>query len=345
MKRFKKIIIICVAVFMVLMLVSCGSSSQQSEKQQAESKDEIVTLKFGGTMSSEDIATEGMQRLADLASKKSNGTLKIEIFPASQLGDALTQLEGVATGSQDMFIEASSYMHSVVPEYDLLPYFFVFNSSEHYKKFTESELSNEFNQRYLEKTGVRILANNWLRAPRELSSKKPIHSIEDMKGLKVRVPQVGTSMINSYKALGANPTPVAWGETYLALQQGVVEACDAPLDSMYSMKFYEPTKRVVLTHHIYDSLSVFVNDSKFQSLSDNQKKALEEAAKETGEWYTKTVQESINEYITKIKEAGAEVVEIDTAPFKKAVADFILASEAKGELPAGLYEKLQALDK
>ena len=87
----------------------------------------------------------------------------------------------------------------------------------------------------MDEQGARVIANNWLRAPRVMLSKEPINSIEDMKDLKMRVPEIET-YLESAKALGAKPTQVPWGEVYIALTQGVVEACEGPLDSVYSMR-------------------------------------------------------------------------------------------------------------
>lgn len=354
MKKKLLCALLCTAMVFAL-FVGCKGTKQQTEaggrtKQETEiitSEEPSVTIKFGGTMSTEDIATEAMYKFADLVADKSGGTITVEIYPSSQLGNATTQLESVAIGSQDMFVEASSYMHSSVPEYDLLPYFWVFNNAEHYKKFTESELATKLSQKYLDETGVRVLGINWIRTPRILSTNKKITSIDDFKGLKCRVPSVGTSMSNSYAALGAAPTSIAWGEVYLGLEQGVVNACDAPVDSMYSMKFYEPTDRVVLTNHIYDSLAIWINEIKFQSLTDQQQKILIDAVSEVGKWYSQEAAKKGAECINLMKDAGAKVIELDdtaTAQMKSAVETIIRELESTGDIVIGLYDEIQAMD-
>ncbi|WHH60624.1 TRAP transporter substrate-binding protein [Petroclostridium sp. X23] len=344
MKKKLLSVLLCAAMISTL-IIGCNSTQ---EGKQAASKEANVTLKFGGTMSTEDICTEAMYKFQDLVAEKSGGSITVEIYPTSQLGDATTQLEAVAIGSQDMFVEASSYMHSSVSEYDLLPYFWVFNGSEHYKKFTESDLAAKLNQKYLDATGVRVLGINWIRTPRILSTNKKVTAIGDFKGMKCRVPSVGTSMSNSYTALGAAPTAIAWGEVYLALEQGVVDACDAPVDSMYSMKFYEPTNRVVLTNHIYDSLAVWINEAKFKSLSDNQKKIITGATSEIGNWYSENAAAKSKKSIELMKEAGAEVAELDKATIaemKNAVEGVIRNLEKDGKVESGLYDEIQAMDK
>lgn len=311
----------------------------------AQCKDKPVTLIFGGTMPTDDVATEAMYRLADTAAKKSSGSLKINIFPASQLGDAISQTQAISMGSQDMLVESSSYLRSKAPEIAICSYFFVFNSSQHYVNFTKSALFKQWVQKYLDGTGVRTLSSNWVRLPRIMTANTPIKSVQDMKKLKVRVPTIGRSMSDSYKALGASPTPIAYGEVYLALAQGVINAADAPVDNMYTMKLYEPTKRIIITNQVWDSMSVWINDKKFQSLSAQQQRALSAAANEAGVWYSKKLNGTSKDYIAKMKAAGAEIVKLDLKPFKKLVAGKIKELEASGEIPNGLYDKIQAMDK
>jgi tripartite ATP-independent transporter DctP family solute receptor len=311
----------------------------------AQCKDKPVTLIFGGTMPTDDAATEAMYRLADIAAKKSGGSLKINIFPASQLGDAVSQTQAVSMGSQDMLVESCSYLRSKAPEIGICSYFFIFNSSQHYSKFTKSDLFKQWVQKYLDGTGVRTLTSNWVRLPRIMTANTPIKSVQDMKKLKVRVPTIGRSMSDSYKALGASPTPIAYGEVYLALAQGVINAADAPVDNMYTMKLYEPTKRIIITNQVWDSMSVWINDKKFQSLSAQQQRALSAAANEAGVWYSKKLNGTSKDYIAKMKAAGAEIVKLDLKPFKKLVAGKIKELEASGDLPNGLYDKIQAMDR
>ena len=332
---FKKLSVLLMIGALLFVVVAPG----------AQCKEKPVTLVFGGTMPADDVATQAMYRLADIAAKKSGGSLKINIFPASQLGDAVTQTQAISMGSQDMLVESCSYLRSKAPEIAICSYFFVFNSSQHYVNFTKSALFKEWVQKYLEGTGVRTLTANWVRLPRIMVANVPIKSVQDMKKLKVRVPTIGRSMSDSYKALGASPTPIAYGEIYLALAQGVINAADAPVDNIYTMKLYEPTKRIIITNHVWDSMAVWINDKKFQSLSAKQQRALLDAANEAGVWYSKKLNGTSNDYIAKMKAAGAEVVKLDIAPFKKLVAKKINELEASGEIPRGLYDKIQAMDK
>lgn len=303
-----------------------------------------VTLKFGGTMATDDLLTQSMYKVADLVKEKSNGTIKIEVYPSSQLGKAVSQMEAVSLGTQDMFMEASvGYMVAKIPDMDITSYFWVIENDQHYKNLINSALWQKWITEYLNQTGVRTLASNYIRLPQLLSSKKPIKTLDDFKGLKVRIPPTGSGPLNCFKALGASPTPVDWSEVYLALSQGVVDACFASTDNMYAMKFYEPTKRVILANLIYNGCSIWINDKKFKSLSPRQQQILIDATNEIGEWYSSSVKSQGEDFLNKMREAGTSIEPLDIAPLKKVIENLIKQFVAQGKIKAGLYEEIQKL--
>lgn len=306
-----------------------------------ESEKKIV-LKCGGIQAAEDICTEAMKKMGDIVKEKTGGTLELQIFPAAQLGNATSQIEAVGIGSQDMFVDAGSFVATFVPDKIAETMFFVFENEEHYKNYLDSDLNKKMEEEFGKKQGTRIIANNWLRVPRSMSSKKQINSIDDLTGLKMRVPDI-KSYLESANALGIKPTQIAWGETYLALKQGVVDACESPMDSMYTMKFYEPTKNIVVTEHLRDNIVVMINEKKLTSLSEKQQKSLVEAANEAGDWYSAKVKEMVSEYIDLMKAEGTQFVDIDTAPMKKKVEEASKQLEESGLWSKGLYDKIQEL--
>ncbi len=304
--------------------------------------DKKVVLNCGGIQSAEDVSTQAMQKMAEIVKEKTDGTVEIQIFPAGQLGNATSQVEAVGLGSQDMFVDAGSFVATFVPDKIAETMFFVFENEEHYKKYLDSDLNKDLEEQFRQKQGIRIIANNWLRIPRSLSSMRKINSIDDLAGLKMRVPDI-KSYLESSIAMGIKPTQIAWGETYLALKQGVVEACESPMDSMYTMKFYEPTKNIVMTEHLRDNIVVMINDKKLSALSEKQQEALIAASKEAGEWYSEKVQEKVTEYVELMKAEGTQFVEIDTTAMQQKVAEAAKRLEEEGLWSKGLYDKIQAL--
>ena len=296
-------------------------------------------LSLGGIQSAEDTATKAMQIMADKVKEKTGGSITIEVFPASQLGDATTQIEAVGMGSQDMFVDAGGFISTFVPDKNSESMFFLFDSEAHYRAFLASDVTRQIEQEFLDQTGVKVIANNWVRVPRCMASKKPLNSLADFSGLKTRVPDI-RAYLESIRALGASPTQVPWGETYLALKQGVVDAAEGPLDQLYTMNFYEATMNVILTNHLRDNLIVTINNSKFERMSDSQKKALLEAANEAGDWYSATCQKAAETNVKLMKDNGCNFIEIDIAPLQAAVLKRAEELEKEGAWKAGIMQKI-----
>jgi tripartite ATP-independent transporter DctP family solute receptor len=275
-------------------------------------------------------------------SEKSGGTLTVEVYPASQLGNAISQIEAVSLGSQDMFHGSGTWVATYVEDRGVAGMFFVFQNAKHFNNYVESDLMKDVENQFLNKLGVRIISNNWRVVPRCMASKKEIRTVDDMKGVKFRVPDI-KAYLDSVTALGSSPTQVAYGETYLALMQGVVDACEGPFDNLYTMKFYEAAKNVIMTEHIHDNYVVMINERRFNSLSPNQQKALVEASNEAGVFFNAEVTALIDTYTKLMKDNGGNFIEVDKAPFTEAVGAKIKELEANGAWKKGLFDAIQAL--
>lgn len=198
---------------------------------------------------------------------------------------------------------SGSWVGTFVPNQIVETMFFTFHDAEHYENYLQSDLAKSLNDQFPGEMGVRILANNWVRIPCSMSAKRPLNTINDFEGLKTRITDI-KGYLESVNTLGAKPTQIAWGETYLALQQGVVAACEAPMDNMYTMKFYEPTKIISVTEHQRDNINVYINEKIFQSLSENQRNILADAPKESGAWYSQEVKDRCDSYIKLMQDDG-----------------------------------------
>ena len=325
-------------VFLVLVLIATGMV--YSAGQSSSGGGGKITLRLGGIQAAEDISTQGMERMAKAVAERSKGSLEIQVYPASQLGNATTQIEAVSIGSQDMFIDASGFVGTFLKDRQIDGMFFLFRDAAHYKAFMESDLNKGLEEDFRKLKNVRIISRNWFRAPRSFVSKTPFdaNSFVDMK---VRVPDI-KGYLESVVAMGGKPTQVAWGETYLALSQGVVDAAEGPADNLYSMKFYEVAKNIMLTHHLRDSLEMMINDRVWGRLSADQQKILVDAANEAGDWYTSQVNTTVESAFKAIREGGGVFHEIDVGPIRAKVARRIEQIEAEGSMwRKGLYQEIQ----
>jgi len=210
--------------------------------------------------------------------KMSDGELKATFYHASQLGSEQEALEGIQLGTIEMGTLSGGPVPAFFPEimvYDI-PYLFSSNAAAW--EFFGSDFSKKLQDEFAKKTGVRILATTENGFRHFTNKKTPIHAPADLKGLKVRVMQ-NPAHIALVEAMGGSPTPIAFSELYMALQQGVVDAMECPIALIHDMKFYEVQSQLVLDGHLYNPLFVFVNEAFYQKLSDKQKKALDEASR------------------------------------------------------------------
>jgi tripartite ATP-independent transporter DctP family solute receptor len=303
---------------------------------------DTVVLKLGNIQAPGQSASLACERMAKLALERSNGRLKIEFFPASQLGNAITQIEGVMMGTQDMFQDAAEWMSQFEKDYHILAMAFAFRDQNHLQAFFNSPLNTEIKERLRKDRGIRIIAENWNRAPRVLVSKKPVHNPGELQGIKMRVPEIEMYLL-VWKAMGTQPTQVAWGETYLALMQGLVDAMEGPFDTLLSMKFFEAAPNISMTTHLISASSVSINDAKFSKMPKDLQDILVGAAREAGDYFTQLGIESMTKDRKEMESKGAKFITVDLKPFQDKVAPLAKDLEDKGKWSKGLYGKIQEL--
>ncbi len=306
------------------------------------SQDPKVTLTWGNTAAAEDLSTKGMEKVAELVEERSGGSLKINTFPASQLGTAVTQMEMIIDGSIDMFTEGSNYMADFgAPDRNIFSIYFQVPSQEHAVKFLNSNLYKSWEDQFLANTGLRTLASNWMRPPVVIASNVSLKTFEDFQGLKLRaLPSKFT--LAALASFGTNPTAVAYDEVYLALQQGIIDATIATLDAVYKMNFYQVSKYLLMNELSYVNFAVWINENKFQSLTKAQQEILSETCKEVGTWYANTVKEELDSYVKAMVEHGIQLIDIaeeDLPKFRAATTNLIKQYEEDGTFTKGLYDK------
>ncbi|RYE75898.1 MAG: ABC transporter substrate-binding protein, partial [Oxalobacteraceae bacterium] len=182
--------------------------------------------------------------------KRTGGKYQIDVFPASQLGKESDINQGLSLGTVDIIISGSSFASRAYQPIGVTYYPYTFRNAEHLVKYTKSDVYKSLTGGYAEKTGNQIVATTYY-GTRHTTSNKPIAKCADMKGLKIRVPDVAAYLAMP-RACGANTAPIAFAEVYLALQNGTVEAQENPLPTIEAKKFFEVQKHIVLTGHIVD---------------------------------------------------------------------------------------------
>ncbi|MEZ2130790.1 MULTISPECIES: sialic acid TRAP transporter substrate-binding protein SiaP [unclassified Sinorhizobium] len=256
---------------------------------------------------------------AEEINKRTDGRYKIDVFPASQLGKEADINQGLKLGTVDIIISGSSFAAREYRPIGVTYFPYIFRDPNHLIAYTKSDVFKRLAEGYEKASGNHIAAVTYY-GTRHTTSNKPISKCADMKGLKIRVPDV-PAYLAMPRACGANTTPIAFAEVYLALQNGTVEAQENPLTTIEAKKFFEVQKNIVLTGHIVDHLNTVVSGSRWASLSDEDKKIFSEVMSEAAERATKIIEEREKALVDKFKGMGVSVAEVDKADFEKNVME------------------------
>src|SRR5436190_20214311 len=210
--------------------------------------------------------------------KRTNGKYHVDVFPASSLGKESDINQGLTLGTVDVIISGLSFAARTMPRIGVGYYPYSFRDGDHLVKWSKSDAFKAMTDEYRQKTGIQITAMTYYGI-RQTTSNKPFTDCAGMKGLKMRVPDV-PAYLALPKSCGANPTPIAFAEVYLALQNGTVDAQENPLTTIEAKKFYEVQKYIILTGHIVDSLATQIAPHVWSKLSDADKKIFTDVTQE-----------------------------------------------------------------
>ena len=249
--------------------------------------------------------------------KRTSGRYQIDVYPASQLGKEADINQGLSLGSVDIIISGSSFAAKSYPPIGVTYYPYTFRDADHLLAYTKSDVFKELAKGYEDKTGHHIVAVTYYGV-RHTSSNRPIKTCADMKGLKMRVPDV-PAYLAMPRACGANTAPIAFAEVYLALQNGTVEAQENPLTTIEAKKFYEVQKYIVLTGHIVDHLNTVVSGNLWKKLSDEDRKIFADVAQEAAAKATAEIKAREAKLVDFFKEKGLTVTEVNKDEFRDTV--------------------------
>ncbi|MFT9846310.1 TRAP transporter substrate-binding protein [Aneurinibacillus sp. REN35] len=309
------------AVSSMTLLAACGGGGAPADSKNAGAQGggSAVTLKVGHTLADTSHYQKGMEKFKELVNTKTNGQVTLEIFPNGSLGGERDMIEGLNVGSIDMVLTSTGPMSGFAPEVTVVDLPFLFRDADHAHKVLDGEIGNDLRKKVEEKTGVKTLAW-WENGFRSVTTKdKAVQKPEDLKGLKIRTMENDIHM-DSFKAMGAQPTPMAFTELFTALQQGVIDAQENPIPVIMTSRFYEVQKHMTITRHFYNPSLMLVAKGKFDALTPEQQKAVEEAAVEAGKYERQVVQDMEKEYMQELKTKGMEINENpDLKPFQDAV--------------------------
>jgi len=296
-------------LFAVVLIASPVFAGGQGEAADGDEGMPTYELTLGHTMPPGHPGSEAAEFFGQRVAELTDGNVTIDVFPAEQLGGAQEQIESTMRGTQDFAIDGPGIISQFYPRISVLDAPFMFASYDEFLKVYNSAYGQEFFDGLLDETGLRVLETS-MYGTRQLTTNRAINSLGDLEGLKIRVPPV-EDWVAAWRAIGANPTPIAFGEVYFSLQQSVVDAQENPLPTIYTYNFYEVQDYVYLTDHQIGMIYFLVNNDLWEDMPEAYQEAIVQAAAEASKQNNDTIQNNRENFIAEIEAAGTQVIPID----------------------------------
>jgi tripartite ATP-independent transporter DctP family solute receptor len=281
------------------------------------------------------------ERFAKLAMENSNGKIKVDIYPANQLGNAKQMVEGVMLGSIKIALTSPARVGLFQPEFSILECPYLFRDIQHLQNTLRGKIGQELAEKAEQNRGLKMMAMDWLYGTRHVTTKDtPVRKPEDLNGLLIRTPELPV-YVETVRAMGATPAPVNFADLYMALKQGTVDGQENPVATIYTYKYYEAQKYLNLTGHMIRNVVVFTNAEWFNNLPGDTRRILENAMEEATKYNNQLIVNEEKDFTEKLKAEGMVVVESDVDAFRKACSE--VHKKFEKEWGEGLFERIQAV--
>ena len=317
------------SLLLVFIVLSCGKVS------------DVKHLRIGHGLDASHPVHKAMLYLAERMADKSGGKIQISVYPSQQLGTERECLELLQIGSLAMTKVSASVLEGFAPIFKVFSLPYIFRDEEHKFKIFEGEIGNE-----LLKSPSKFLLRGlcfYDAGSRSFYTKdKPIMTPADLIGLKIRTQESATS-VKLVNALGGSATPIAWGELYTSLQQGVVDGAENNPPSFYLSRHYEVCKYYSLDEHTSVPDVLLISTTVWNDITPEEQKWLQEAAMESYEFEKKLWQESSENALREVQKAGVKVLRPDKAPFIEKVNEMIESYRNESEV-YNLIQRIKAVD-
>lgn len=358
----KKLFALLLSLAMVLSLAACGGKEEPAPEKQEDPKveepapekeeapAEAKVMKIAGTMSQAETDGEynGTKEFARLVEEYTGGSIKVEIYPSSQLGGQTEFSEGVMMGSIEACVLGPSYFGVIDPFMYFLEMPFLFEDLDHARALFEGESDAKAEiDSHLEAMGL-IQVGTLYRSPRIwCNNVRPMKTIADSKGVKMRTPESPISTL-TVTAMGANPVTVAWSEVYTGLQSGLTDGVENAITEIYNNNMHEVVKYCTETNHMLNSQGIIVSKAWFDGLTADEQDAIMKAGQAATEWRAEQLNGEVENAWKGFEEKGIEIVyqgEFDTAPFVEACQGVYQEYYDNGSFSVEFIDSIRALAK
>ncbi|SHJ86202.1 TRAP transporter substrate-binding protein [Desulfofundulus thermosubterraneus] len=315
--RVKRLLLLFTIFSLLIGLVGC-STSQSKKEGEEKSKDQAqqIVLKAGiGSSLQNSSHGKGLVKFQEIVEKESNGRIRLQIFPDGQLGNDKSMMEALQMGTLDITIPSTAPIANFTKSFMVFDLPYLFPNEEVADRVLDGPAGQDI-LKTLEDVGMVGLAY-WENGFRNITnSKRPINSIDDLKGLKIRTMQ-NPIHLETFKAWGANPVPMPFNEVFTALEQKVIDGQENPNTLIYDAGFYEAQKYLTLSRHFYTPFVFMISKKTWDKLSPADQELLKKAAVEAGKYQRQINRELSEKYLEEMKKKGIAVNELSTEEKQK----------------------------
>jgi tripartite ATP-independent transporter DctP family solute receptor len=326
MKLRMGLLVLCIAILGVALAVLPSAAGMK--------------INIGSTYGPDAPVHFGQVKFKELVEQRSKGDMVVQIHVGGAMGGEREVFEGMSTGGLEMGAMGSGDTGIFFPKYQVFEVPYVMRDADHFWKFWNGPVGKEINDISLNQRGV-MTAGVVYRGARYLTANKPIRTVADVKGLKIRLPE-NKVWIEIWKTLGTQPVVVAFPEVYMALKTGVAEAQENPKESIWAYKFYEAQKYLIETQHVHSACKYQISKKWFDTLKPDQQKLILDAWKEATDYANKQAVEFDNKLTGDLQAKGMTLIKPDVAAFQKAVAPAHQELNKSLWMP-GMLEKVLAI--
>ena len=340
----KKLLALLMMAVLVFSLAACGgggdSGSADSGDGEGFAGGQTFTVKIGHSDTTTNLINVSLENFAKYVEEQSGGAVKVDIYAAEQLGSNSEMAEMIEMGSLDAMMMPQGQEATLAPKINTLGLPFLFSDYESVYKVLDSEIGDELVADLADHNMIQLAYwENGLR--QTTNSKKPINTAADFKGLKIRTPEDAMT-IAIFTALGDSPSPLAFSELYLALQQGTFDGQENPISNIHANNFQDVQKYLAMTNHKYECKNMIFSLTSWNKYPEDVQNLLKEAAKIYGDEHRKAIVDSQETMLKELEEAGMEVTYPDIADLQAATASVYDDFYAENDWAEDLVTRIKA---
>lgn len=338
----KKVLALILSCAVAASLFGCGSAQRAEGSQAGEAGGKKVRIMIGYENNPGEPIDLACQEWKRLIEERSEGTMRVDLYPSSQLGSKDNIIDQAVNGDCVVTLANGPFFQDRgIQDFGVLFAPYLFEGWEDVERVVDSEWFAGKSEELEQNIGLKILTT-WRYGIRHTITKKPVNAVSDLKGKKVRVPNQ-TILIKVFESLGATPTPMAMSDIYTALQQGTIDGAENPLPVILNGAYQEVAKNLVLDAHTYDMTCWIMGVDFYNTLTPEQQQILMECGDEAGVFNSEQIEKADEDALEALKAAGVTVSELTPEDFQVAGETFYEDPEIKAMWSEGLIDEIKAI--